>query len=162
MIAQYYELRLQLPKCSPHAETGSAIAYLLRDISPVLPYLNALLPEARYAPNAPALTFGLEGHHVALWPCEILVGGCGGEAEASGLLVRICGLINDAWERRADIEPDHRGYEQLAPLEALKLLPGTNCKLCGETTCLGFAVKLAAGQATLEGCPERRASEAVR
>jgi len=41
----------------------------------------------------------------------------------------------------------------LTGLEIYKLLPQTNCKECGFPTCLAFAMKLAAKQAELKGCP---------
>jgi acetyl-CoA decarbonylase/synthase complex subunit gamma len=41
----------------------------------------------------------------------------------------------------------------LSGLEIYKLLPQTNCKDCGFPTCLAFAMKLAAKQATLDDCP---------
>lgn len=41
----------------------------------------------------------------------------------------------------------------LTGLEIYKLLPKTNCKDCGYPTCLAFAMKLAAKQATLDDCP---------
>jgi len=159
MLIPTYELRLQMPKCSPFAEKGSAVASLLNDVSPVLPYLNAVLPEARYSPNAPALAFEHEGHHVSVWPHEILVAACAGEEEARGLLDRLCMLINDTWGRRDGIPPDHRGYEEMTALEALRLLPGTNCKQCGEVACLSFAMKLVKHQADLGACAPLSAPE---
>ena len=41
----------------------------------------------------------------------------------------------------------------LTGLEIYKLLPQTNCKECNFPTCLAFAMKLAAKQATLDDCP---------
>ena len=41
----------------------------------------------------------------------------------------------------------------LTGIQIYKLLPKTNCKDCGEPTCLAFAMKLAAGQAELALCP---------
>jgi acetyl-CoA decarbonylase/synthase complex subunit gamma len=41
----------------------------------------------------------------------------------------------------------------LTGLEIYKLLPQTNCKDCGFPTCLAFAMKLAAKQASLDDCP---------
>jgi acetyl-CoA decarbonylase/synthase complex subunit gamma len=41
----------------------------------------------------------------------------------------------------------------LSGLEIYKLLPQTNCKDCNFPTCLAFAMKLAAKQATLDDCP---------
>jgi acetyl-CoA decarbonylase/synthase complex subunit gamma len=41
----------------------------------------------------------------------------------------------------------------LTGIEIFKLLPKTNCKECGDPTCLAFAMKLAAGKAELTLCP---------
>ncbi|MBI2954005.1 MAG: acetyl-CoA decarbonylase/synthase complex subunit gamma [Chloroflexi bacterium] len=41
----------------------------------------------------------------------------------------------------------------LSGLEIYKLLPKTNCKECGQPTCLAFAMKLAAKGAELSACP---------
>ncbi len=41
----------------------------------------------------------------------------------------------------------------LTGIEIYKLLPQTNCKECGDPTCLAFAMKLAAGKAELALCP---------
>ncbi len=42
----------------------------------------------------------------------------------------------------------------LKALDIFKLLPKTNCQKCGSPTCLAFAMKLAAKQATLDLCPD--------
>jgi acetyl-CoA decarbonylase/synthase complex subunit gamma len=41
----------------------------------------------------------------------------------------------------------------LSGLDIFKKLPKTNCKECGFPTCLAFAMKLAAGQTSLDECP---------
>ncbi|MQY66993.1 MAG: acetyl-CoA decarbonylase/synthase complex subunit gamma, partial [Dehalococcoidia bacterium] len=41
----------------------------------------------------------------------------------------------------------------LTGIEIFKLLPKTNCKDCGEPTCLAFAMKLATSKAELSACP---------
>lgn len=41
----------------------------------------------------------------------------------------------------------------LTGLAIYKLLPKTNCKDCGQATCLAFAMQLAAGKASLDACP---------
>jgi acetyl-CoA decarbonylase/synthase, CODH/ACS complex subunit gamma len=41
----------------------------------------------------------------------------------------------------------------LTGIDIFKLLPKTNCKACGEPTCLAFAMKLAASKAQLAACP---------
>lgn len=42
--------------------------------------------------------------------------------------------------------------KELSPIEIYKLLPGTNCKECGETNCMAFSAKLVNREATLEEC----------
>lgn len=51
----------------------------------------------------------------------------------------------------------------LTGLEIYKLLPRTNCKECGQPTCLAFAMQLAAGKVSLEKCPHvsEQAKEAL-
>jgi len=41
----------------------------------------------------------------------------------------------------------------LSGLQIQKLLPGTNCKECGSSTCMAFAMKLASKKAMLSECP---------
>ena len=41
----------------------------------------------------------------------------------------------------------------LSGIQIYKMLPQTNCKECGFPTCLAFAMKLAAKQVELSGCP---------
>lgn len=42
--------------------------------------------------------------------------------------------------------------KELSPIEIYRLLPGTNCKECGETNCMAFAAKLVNRETTLELC----------
>jgi ArsR family metal-binding transcriptional regulator len=41
---------------------------------------------------------------------------------------------------------------ELKALDLFKLLPGTNCRQCGEPTCLAFAVKLAGRDIVIAKC----------
>ena len=41
----------------------------------------------------------------------------------------------------------------LTGLDIFKQLPKTNCKDCGQATCLAFAMQIASGKAGLDGCP---------
>jgi len=43
--------------------------------------------------------------------------------------------------------------KELSPIEVYKLLPGTNCKECGETNCMAFAAKLVNRETTIQNCP---------
>ena len=41
----------------------------------------------------------------------------------------------------------------LTAIDIYKLLPKTNCKECGQSTCLAFAMQIAAGKASIDLCP---------
>jgi ArsR family metal-binding transcriptional regulator len=61
-------------------------------------------------------------------------------------------LVNRTWDRRDEITPDFKTHERLTPMAVYKLLPKTNCKACGEPTCITFALHLAAAQVQVEAC----------
>jgi ArsR family metal-binding transcriptional regulator len=62
-------------------------------------------------------------------------------------------LVNQTWERRAEITPDSTTHQRPTSMAIYKLLPQTNCKQCGEPTCYTFALKLAASQKHITDCP---------
>jgi len=60
--------------------------------------------------------------------------------------------INDVWSRRDQIEPSNRMRQKPPALEIYKRLPGTNCRECGEKTCMAFALRLWSGEVTPSQC----------
>jgi ArsR family metal-binding transcriptional regulator len=49
--------------------------------------------------------------------------------------------------------PSFRGAPRPQLIEILKLLPKTNCRQCGEPTCMVFAARLAEGAKGVEAFP---------
>jgi ArsR family metal-binding transcriptional regulator len=153
MLIEAYDLELFTPPCEPGAEKWSAIARLKVDISEVLPYLNATLRGAVYNPAAKALTWKKGGRNTAFHPYEIAASNLEDRAEAEKVITGLIKTVNRTWEKRAEIEPDFETRQRPTPMAVFKLLPGTNCKACGQPTCFTFALKLVAGQQKLEECP---------
>ncbi|GAB4453453.1 MAG: (Fe-S)-binding protein [Anaerolineae bacterium] len=153
MLIEDYDLELFTPPCHPDAETWSAIARLNADISEVLPYLNATLQDTIYNHAARALIWKKGGRSTAFHPYYIAVSNLADRAEARQVIDSLITTVNQTWEKRAGIAPDFEMRQRPAPMALFKLLPGTNCKACGQPTCFTFALKLAAGQQTLENCP---------
>jgi len=153
MLIDDYDLELFTPPCEPGAERWSAIARLKVDISEVLPYLNATLRGAIYNYAAKALTWKKGGRNTAFHPYEIAASNLEDRAEAEQVITGLIKTVNRTWEKRAEIEPDFETRQRPTPMALFKLLPGTNCKVCGQPTCFTFALKLAAGQQKLEECP---------
>jgi ArsR family metal-binding transcriptional regulator len=73
--------------------------------------------------------------------------------QAAKKLEGLVALVNRIWERRAETLPSFETRQRPTPMAVYKLLPGTNCKGCGEPTCFTFALKLAASQRGLDDCP---------
>ena len=153
MLIEAYDLEVFTPPCAPGAPKFAAIARLTMDIRGVLPYLNAILPGAVYNHQGPALTWKKGGRNIAFHPYQIAVGNLKDRDEAVKVVEGLVKKANRTWERREEITPDYAMRRRPAPLELYKLLPGTNCKACGQPTCYIFAIKLVVGQVDLSGCP---------
>lgn len=152
MLIEGYELEVFTPPCHPGTEKWSAIARLKVDISQVLPYLNATLPEAVYNRAANALTWKKGGRSHAFHSFEIAASNLEDRAEAEQVINGLIKTVNQTWEKRAEIEPDFEMRQRPTPMAIFKLLPGTNCQACGQPTCFTFALKLTAGQQKVEAC----------
>jgi ArsR family metal-binding transcriptional regulator len=127
-------------------------AHLAGDLAPVFPYVNAEMRSASFNPAGPNLTY-LDGYRmIALYPNRITIAKADGVVDAWRVLESIRTTTNAIWERRGDIEPDYETRKRPPALEIYKRLPGTNCRACGQPTCLAFASKLWLGHAHLEAC----------
>lgn len=153
MLIKDYDLEVFTPPCEPGAERFSAVARLATDISEVLPYLNATLRGAVYNHAAKALTWKKGGRNIAFHAYKIAAGNLEDRTEAEHVIQGLIKTVNHTWERRAEITPDHETHQRPTPMAVYQLLPGTNCKGCGEPTCFSFALKLAASQKKIADCP---------
>jgi len=152
MLIEHYDLDVFTPPCDPGAERYSAIARLVTDISPVLPYLNATLRGAVYTPAASALTWKKGGHNLAFHAYEIATSNVEDREAAIKEMEGLIDLVNRTWERRAEITPDSATRQRPTAMALYKLLPATNCRQCGQPTCWNFALKLAASAVPLAAC----------
>ena len=60
--------------------------------------------------------------------------------------------INHIWTSRETLTPRHSARKRLVAMEVYKLLPQTNCKLCGLASCFAFAGQLTVGALGIELC----------
>ena len=128
------------------------VAHVEGDLAPALPFLNAVMPHASYMPRAETLTY-LDGHRmVALYARRITIAKADEIVDAWVTLERIRRQVEDAWARRESIEPSFETRKKPPALEIYKRLPGTNCGLCGERTCIAFALRLWSGQVSVNAC----------
>jgi len=152
MLLRAYTFETLMPECNTFAETINAIATLSDDISEVLPYLASVIKQCSYDDNSKILTFKRDGKGVALYPRQITATKLGDREEAIQVLEDIKTLVNTTYENRSNIEPCYKKGIELKYLDVFKLLPGTNCKECGQTTCLAFATMLVRQEETISQC----------
>jgi ArsR family metal-binding transcriptional regulator len=136
--------------CNP--EWIAVGAELSDDISEVFPYLNAVVKNAVYTPEAPNLNFKMDTGFISLMPREINVGQVACEEDGTKILDYVKKLINDTWEKRAKITPIYERKGEIKAKDILDFLPRTNCRECGLPTCFAFAMALLKGRKHLKDC----------
>jgi ArsR family metal-binding transcriptional regulator len=162
MILKSYIKKIFRPQCNTGFESLHCIAQLDQDISEVLPYLNAVLGGFEYLKDPPAVIFRSQGKFITVHGRKIAINALRDEGEADRILAWLQREINDAWESRNGIEPSYEGAPKPKLIEILKLLPKTNCKQCGEPTCMVFAARMAEGAKGPEDCPPLGAEYKLR
>ncbi|QJA06549.1 hypothetical protein FVE67_06955 [Thermosulfurimonas marina] len=123
-----------------------------RDLSPLLPYLNAVAKVLYYDPEEPALVFRLEGWKVAVRKDNVQIGPVPDMEIGRRAKEKVEAFLEKVWSERDSLTPRYEPHTLPPPLEIYKLLPRTNCGRCGELTCMAFAVKLASLEAELSDC----------
>jgi ArsR family metal-binding transcriptional regulator len=152
MLLKNYSKEIFRPECNPGFESVHCIAHLDQDISAVLPYLNTVLGGFEYLKDPPAVIFRSHGKLITVHGRKIAVNALRDEDEADKILAWLQREINDAWKNRDGIEPSYEGAPKPKLIEILKLLPKTNCKECGEPTCMVFAARMTEGVKCPEDC----------
>lgn len=135
-------------------------ALLSREISELLPYLNAALKFCAYEPFVPTLTFNCKGSPVVLHPDRIMIGKLRQVEDAEEILDAAVDFINRVNEQKKNLKPEYLPKELPQPMEIYPFLPGTDCGACGEAACTAFTVKLVKGEKKAEDCPHLTPAQA--
>jgi ArsR family metal-binding transcriptional regulator len=153
MLLESYTLEIFNPDCRPGAMAVHCFAHLDQDVGDALPYLNAALGGQAYSKDPPSVGFKVHGKLITVHSKKIAVNALKDEEEAAKIIEWLKREINNAWENRDNIEPLFEAAPQPQLFEILKLLPKTNCKECGQPTCMVFASQVAEGAKGPEDCP---------
>jgi ArsR family metal-binding transcriptional regulator len=152
MLLKQYIAKFVRPP-NPTAHHLRCYAHLEGDIGAVLPYLNTVLKGHQFCPEPPSLTLKFQAKLITLTAREIAINMVKDQAEAFAILEWLTKEINATWARRGEITPR---FEVAAPprvLDVLKFLPRSNCRVCGQPTCMVFAVQVCQGAQDLAACP---------
>jgi ArsR family metal-binding transcriptional regulator len=75
------------------------------------------------------------------------------EKEARDIMEELKQIINETYVNRDHIKPMYTSRSIPRPLDVFKLLPGKNCKECGEPTCMAFVLRLINDEVEWRQCP---------
>jgi ArsR family metal-binding transcriptional regulator len=154
MLLRGYREEISRPACNNTFQSLHCIAHLDEDIGEALPYLNAVLGGDIYIKDPPSVTFKTQGKLITVHPRKIAVNALKDEAEARHIIEWLKKEVNDAWANRDKIVPKYDGKSKPHILEIYKLLPKSNCRKCGQPTCMMFASLATEGVKGYGDCPE--------
>ncbi|HBG21317.1 MAG TPA: hypothetical protein DDY32_19125 [Desulfobulbaceae bacterium] len=126
---------------------------LAEDLSPLFPYINAVADHARFYERSVYVNFVFEKRLCAFYSKEGAFAPIGDMAEALGFLPKLFDYIADIARRSPDIVPSHKKFKPSSALDIYRLLPGSNCRICGYTTCIAFAAALSRQNTSVVNCP---------
>jgi ArsR family metal-binding transcriptional regulator len=144
---------IETSPCLADEKLFKAITRASVSLTELLPYLNAIVDKPNYQPNSNSLMFkdGIIGFTIQ--DTNINITRFANMTELYEILDWVKKLINDAYESRSEIEPNHNARKIVPALKIYGLLPKKNCKECGELTCMAFAAKLNKFDVEIDACP---------
>jgi ArsR family metal-binding transcriptional regulator len=124
-----------------------------RTLEEVLPYLATLPGVIAFNPPQYVLTFRRQPGFMTLQREEVHITQVKDVDEGLELLSALKDSINIVWEKRNELVAITENKRSPRPLDIWKLLPQTNCRECGEATCMAFAVGLLQQRHSINECP---------
>lgn len=147
---------VQLVKTLPClAEPGKLIVIgrPSRSIDGVLPLVAAVAPDViAFNPATAVLTLRRQPGFITFYPDRVMITQVKDSAEGLELLDAVRNLLNQCWAHRDTIQPATAARRAPRPLDIWTLLPQTNCRQCGEATCMAFAFALLLNKQTPDAC----------
>jgi ArsR family metal-binding transcriptional regulator len=136
------------------AEPGKIIVIGRPDrlMDEVIPYLATLPGVIAYNPETLTLTFRRQPGFLTLYPDKVYITQIKDTQAGLEVLDALKDAINATWEHRHELTAVTKGRRAPRHLDLWELLPRTNCKQCGEATCLAFAVLLVQQKRFLDEC----------
>lgn len=101
---------------------------------------------------AGAVTFRRPSGFLTVYPERVFITQVKDVQEGLELLASLKDAINATWEGRADLAAATGARRAPRPLDLWTLLPQTNCRACGEETCMAFACNLLLQKRELAEC----------
>ena len=123
-----------------------------RSLDEVLPYLATLPGVIAFNPETLTLTFRRQPGFLTLYADKVYITQVKDSDEGLELLKALVDAVNTTWEQRAELVAITAARRAPRWLDIWTLLPQTNCKQCGEATCMAFAAALLQQTRPLSEC----------
>jgi len=123
-----------------------------RSLSEVIPYLATLPSVIAYNPNTNTLTFRRQPGLLTLYAEKVYITQVANVEEGLHLLNSLVEAINTTWTHRSELVPIKTAKRAPTWLDVYTMLPQSNCKKCGEATCMAFAVALLQQKRKISEC----------
>ncbi len=123
-----------------------------RQLDEVIPYLATLPGVIAYNPETRTLTFRRQPGFLTLYPDKVYITQVKEVNEGLELLEALAEAINATWEHRVELVAATAARRAPRWLDIWSLLPQTNCKQCGEATCMAFAAAILQEKRLLSEC----------
>jgi len=144
------EVRQLLP-CIADSSKFRVIANMAPSPGGILKVLEPLFPRGKYSDRTGGLiTQKGEVITTIYGTGKVSIRMIKNESEAREVLESLRSIINEAIAK--GVVPAPREKVRVELTEIYKYLPQTNCSKCGEQGCYSFAIKLMAGEFTLDKC----------
>ncbi|OGN93385.1 MAG: hypothetical protein A2Z71_02180 [Chloroflexi bacterium RBG_13_50_21] len=130
-----------------------------RKLDEVLPYLATLPNVISYNPETRTLTLRRQPGFISLYSDKAYITKVQDTEEGLELFKALVDAINATWDHRDELVALTARKHAPRPLDIWTLLPQTNCKKCGEATCMAFACNLLLQERELEECQPMQANE---
>jgi len=123
-----------------------------QSLAEVMPYLATLPGVIAYNPETLTLTFRRPRGFMTLYPEKVYITHLKDNEEGLELLAALVEAVNATWEGRVELVVVTAARRAPRWLDIWTLLPQTNCKQCGEATCMAFTAALLQQTRALAEC----------
>lgn len=123
-----------------------------KNLAGLIPILARLIRGGSFRLDVPVLAFEEEHRLLVVSPRRLVV--CRADDLLDIWIMLRCAveLVTAGWERRLTLEPEREPRQGIGAIEIFKRLPGTDCRQCGLSSCMEFAVSLLVGRRRVGQC----------
>jgi len=126
------------------------------NVSQLFPYINATFKDAKFFDKPEYILFLMNDIKCTLYPNDIIAAPFMDQGQALTFVNRLIVFLNDLYNKKDSLKPNFKKVSPVSVFDIFKLLPQTNCKECGYTTCMAFAAAISKSETTPDKCPDFR------